>query len=53
MNSFMICTKITLLIKSRINRWAVRVVRMRGDGNPYRIFVGKPKGKRPLERRRR
>jgi len=53
MNSFMICTKITLLIKSRRKRWTVRVARTRGEGNPYRIFVGKPKGKRSLERRRR
>ena len=53
MNSFMICTKITLLIKSRRNRWAVHVARMRGEGNPYRICVGKPKGKRTLERRGR
>jgi hypothetical protein len=40
-------------IKSRRMRWAGHVARM-GDGrNVYRVLVGKPEGKRPLERPRR
>jgi hypothetical protein len=41
------------IIKSRKMRWAWHVARMREKGNQYRIFVGKPKGKRPLGRPRR
>jgi hypothetical protein len=34
-------------------RWVGHVARI-GDGrNVYRVLVGKPEGKRPLERRRR
>jgi hypothetical protein len=40
-------------IKSRRMRWAGHVAR-RGEGrNVYRVLVGKPEGKRPLERSRR
>jgi hypothetical protein len=40
-------------IKSRRMRWAGHVVR-RGEGrNVYRILMGKPESKRPLERPRR
>jgi len=39
MKSFVICTKTTLVIESRREN--------------ERVFVGKPKRKRPLERRRR
>jgi hypothetical protein len=35
------------MIKSRRIRWAGQVARM-GERNAYRIFVGKPEGKRPL-----
>jgi hypothetical protein len=40
------------LIKSRRRRWAGHVARMGENMNAYRILVGKPEGKRPLERRR-
>jgi hypothetical protein len=33
-------------------RFAGHVARMRDKRNAYRILVGKPKGKRPLGRRR-
>jgi hypothetical protein len=41
------------MIKPRRMRWAVHVARMGGKRNSYRILVGKPEGKRPLERPRR
>jgi hypothetical protein len=37
-------------IKSRRMRWAGHVVRMGEGRNVYRVLVGKPKGKRLLER---
>jgi hypothetical protein len=40
-------------IKSRRMRWAGHVACMGGGRNVYRDLVGKPKGKRPLERPRR
>jgi hypothetical protein len=41
------------MIKSRRMRWAGHVARM-GEGRVvYRVLVGKPEGKRPLERPRR
>jgi hypothetical protein len=40
-------------IKSRRMRWAGHVARMGGGRNLYRVLVGKPEGKRPLERPRR
>jgi hypothetical protein len=40
-------------IKSRRIRWAGHVVRMGEGRNVYRVLVGKPEGKRPLERSRR
>jgi hypothetical protein len=40
-------------IKSRRMRWAGHVVRMGEDRNMYLVLVGKPDGKRPLERPRR
>jgi hypothetical protein len=39
-------------IKSRRMRWAGHVARMGEKRNAYRILVGKPEGKRPLERSR-
>jgi hypothetical protein len=36
------------MLKSRSMRWAGHVVHMREMRNVYKIFVGKPKGKRPL-----
>jgi hypothetical protein len=40
-------------MKSRRMRWAGRVARMGEGRNVYRVLVGKPEGKRPLERPRR
>jgi hypothetical protein len=40
------------MIKSRRMRWSGHVARMRAMRNAYRILVGKPEGKRPLERPR-
>jgi hypothetical protein len=40
-------------IKSRRTRWAGHVARMGQDRNVYRDLIGKPEGKRPLERPRR
>jgi hypothetical protein len=40
-------------IKSRRMRWAGHVARMGEGRNVYGVLVGKPKGKRPLERPRR
>jgi hypothetical protein len=37
-------------IKSRRMRWAGHVARMEEGRDVYRVLVGKPKGKRPLER---
>jgi hypothetical protein len=39
--------------KSRRMRWAGHVARMGEKRNVYRLLVGKPEGKRPLERPRR
>jgi hypothetical protein len=40
-------------IKSRRMRWAGHVERMEEERNVYRVLMGKPEGKRPLERPRR
>jgi hypothetical protein len=40
-------------IKSRKMRWAGHVARMGEGRNLFRVLVGKPAGKRPLERQRR
>jgi hypothetical protein len=42
-------SNIIRMIKSRRMRWAEHVARMGETSNAYRILVGKPKGKRPLE----
>jgi hypothetical protein len=41
------------MLKSRTTRWAGHVARMGEKRNAYRIFVGKPEGKRPLGKPRR
>jgi hypothetical protein len=41
------------IIKSRRMRWAGHVAQMGEKSNVYWILVGKPEGKRPLERPRR
>jgi hypothetical protein len=40
-------------IKSRRMRWAGHVARMGEERKVYKVFMGKPVGKRPLERSRR
>jgi hypothetical protein len=40
-------------IKSRRMRWAGHVARMGEERKVYKVFVGKPEGKRPLGRPRR
>ena len=41
------------VIKSRRMRWAGHVARMGEETEVYRVLVGKPEGRRPLERPRR
>ena len=41
------------VIKSRRMRWAGYVARMGEEREVYRVLVGKPEGRRPLERCRR
>jgi len=41
---------IVQVIKSRRMRWAGNVARIGEGRGVYRVFVGKPEGKRPLER---
>jgi len=41
------------VIKSRRMRWAGHVARMGKEREAYRVLVGKPEGKRPLEGPRR
>jgi hypothetical protein len=41
------------IIKSKRMRWAGHVARIGEKRNAYRLFVGKPEGKRPLGRPRR
>jgi hypothetical protein len=44
---------IVRVIKSRRMRWARHVARMGEGRGVCRVLVGRPEGKRPLERRRR
>jgi hypothetical protein len=44
---------IVRVIKSRRMRWAGHVARMGEGRGVYRVLVGRPEGKRPLERPRR
>ena len=41
------------VIKSRRMRWAGHVARMDEERGVYRVLLGKPEGRRPLERPRR
>jgi hypothetical protein len=41
------------MVKSRRMRWAGHVARMGENRGVHRLLVGKPEGKRPLERPRR
>jgi hypothetical protein len=38
------------MIKSRMMRWTEHVAQMGAEENAYRIFLGKPEGKRPKRR---
>jgi hypothetical protein len=40
-------------IKSRRMRWAGHVAHMGEERNVYKVLMGKPEGKRPLERPKR
>ena len=44
---------IVRVIKSRRMKWAGHVARIGEENGVYRVLVGKPGGKRPLERLRR
>jgi hypothetical protein len=49
MRNFIICTNPQIsLVKSRRMRWAGHVARMGEKRQVYKVFVGKPEGKRPL-----
>jgi hypothetical protein len=43
---------IVRVIKSRRMRWAGHVTRMEEGRGVYRVLIGRPKGTRPLERRK-
>ena len=53
LNDLYSAPSIVRVIKSRRMRWAGHVARMVERRGVYRILVGKPEGKRPLERPRR
>jgi hypothetical protein len=46
-------SSIIRIIKSRRMRWAGHVARMGEKRNAYRVLVGKPERKRPLQKPRR
>jgi hypothetical protein len=50
MSNFIICTHLQM---SRRMRWAGHVARLGEERKVYKVLVGKPEGKRPLERPRR
>ena len=49
LRDFHVSPKIMRVIKLGRMRWAGHVVRMRVERNVYKVLVGKPEGKRPLE----
>ena len=53
LNDLYCSPNIVRVIKSRRMRWAGHVARMGEGRGVHRVLVGKPEGKRPLERRRR
>ena len=53
LNDLYCSPNIVRVITSRKMRWAGHVARMGERRGVYRVLVGKPEGKRPLERRRR
>ena len=52
LNDLYCSPNIVRVIKSIRMRWAGHVARMRERRGVYRVFVGKPEGKRPLARPR-
>ena len=53
LNDLYFSPNIVRVIKSRRMRWAGHVGRMGEERGVYRVFVGKPEGRRPLGRPRR
>jgi hypothetical protein len=53
LHNFYSSTDIIRQIKTKRMRWAGHVESMGEGRNLYRVLVGKPEGKRPLERPRR
>jgi len=53
LNDLYSSTNTVRVIKSRKMRWDGHVARMGEERGVYRVLVGKPEGKRPLERPRR
>jgi len=53
LNDLYCLPNIVRVIKSRRMRWAGHVARMGEEWGVYRVFVGKPEGRRPLGRPRR
>ena len=53
LNDLYCSPNIVRVIKSRRMRWAGHVARMGERRGAYRVLVGRPEGKRPLERPRR
>ena len=53
LNDLYCSPNIVRVIKSRRMRWAGYVARMGEERGAYRVFMGKPEGKRPLGRPRR
>ena len=51
--NYEIVIKLLLLLLLLMSRWAGHVARMGEERGVYRVFVGKPEGKRPLGRPRR
>ena len=49
LNNLYASTNIIRMIKSRRIRWAGHVARMGERRGVYRVLVGKPEGKRPLQ----
>jgi hypothetical protein len=52
LNDLYCSPNIVRVIKSRRMRWAGHVARMGEEREVYRVFVGKPEGKRPMGRLR-
>jgi hypothetical protein len=52
LNNLHFSPHVVRMVKSRMMRWAVCAAHMEEKRNAYRVFVGKPEGKRPLVRPR-